>query len=1297
MRVFRLLWLAACVFAALLLRAQSLQGIGDGAPSEGLKLAFQFGFTRGSFSNLVTLPPLGTVKRLGSSGLVQEFAGAADASARFALVRASASETATGLQAEVWHVHAPMYAFYLETGPGVAGYPTTDTQSCPALFGACQWQTFDRNYALFVLTGRPAPNSFVTKDAFYTKWVSQGGLNTFGPAVSGEEEVTSGARTGAAAVRQRFAQSEIFSITGGPYAGRVFGVRQPVYAVYSQNLGPAGALGFPISEETITAGNRRRQAFEGGAIEYAQGGEPVLVLPVASVLLSSSSDTLRMKLGDVAEVTASTIAPTGERLTGRAIAWNTSNSRVVAVEPRGDAATLRAVGGGAATITATSEGRVSRGLAVFVTAPCCQPGEGAPTASIQQAFQDALTRTRISVKLPGASPVRRVGEGYIQEFTSPDGGVRYVLAKPDTLGSAFVMTGPILVRHAGLGGFTGAMGYPVADPAANGARQIFQGGALAGNPVQTVTAPILARWAALNYEAGVGLPLAAAESVLSFTATAGVAQSFAGALLAAATTGANAGRVYFVGGAVLAKYLETGGIAGLLGFPVSDEGTAAGRRRQEFEGGAIEVQGGVAQVMERSRTPQITATPGNVAAGGRVRIAAGGFPAGATLRISVSGRPDFTVTTVSGAFAWDLLVPANTPSSLVTLRAVEVDGRGIAAGSFVVQAASETLLRLAKVRGDQQTGLPGARLPQPLRIRLTDEFGGPVAGRAVQFSASPGARIEAASVATNAAGEAEAWLRLPAAESAALATAQAGGQVVTFQARAQASALSNYPRYTQGGTNALLGAGPETVAQKGALLVSAAGALRHLQNTGRVSAVNGPADPESLNAFLKDYCAFDAAGGQICDGFLALAGADRNVNLWRLEAFTGGALEVAPVASNPDAIRDALAQGAPVLLALSLTANGGEAGAHFVAAIGVTASGAILIHDPNPRLARTALEEYESGFTAGPLAWRGALRAAMRLEPRGASTASFLIAGMDAEFEVTSLSGRCGETLAWPAITATGAEALAGAPGTVRFRACSGGDALYQLDVAARGRAPVFTDLGNPGGRMALAAESSASYRLTRAGQSWTAEPMTLTVDAAAVVNAASFTNDLSPGAIVSVFGGGLSGPGADTAVEIGGRAAKVLAAYPFQLNFAVPADLAPGEQPLILQSAYGRRELLVDLKPFAPAVFQVGPGRPAVLNQNGTLNTEAQPELRGRAIVVYGTGFGPTVRRGNLDHTVVPVTASLGGRDVVVTYAGLAPGYEGLYQINLIVGTDLAPGSGIPLRLRIGEGDAQAVPVSIQ
>jgi len=73
-------------------------------------------------------------------------------------------------------------------------------------------------------------------------------------------------------------------------------------------------------------------------------------------------------------------------------------------------------------------------------------------------------------------------------------------------------------------------------------------------------------------------------------------------------------------------------------------------------------------------------------------------------------------------------------------------------------------------------------------------------------------------------------------------------------------------------------------------------------------------------------------------------------------------------------VRDLVAQGSPVLLALALTANGAPAGGHYVVANGIGPDGSVLIRDPNPDFGRTGLNEYVAGFAAvvkpGRRLWR---------------------------------------------------------------------------------------------------------------------------------------------------------------------------------------------------------------------------------------------------------------------------------------------------------------------------------------
>src|SRR5258708_30978086 len=189
-----------------------------------------------------------------------------------------------------------------------------------------------------------------------------------------------------------------------------------------------------------------------------------------------------------------------------------------------------------------------------------------------------------------------------------------------------------------MGGHCGSLGYPASDATAGG-RQLFANqAALAGNPVQLVAGPFLTKWAALSYETGAaGSPLSGAMPALSFRATAGQVQSFSKGALFMATTGPGAGSVYFAGGLVAAAYNQSGGMGGSLGFPIGDERSLNGKRRQDFEGGFIDYAPGdaVAQVPPGARQPIVEATPTTVAAGTELRLLVGRVPQEGTGRVSV--------------------------------------------------------------------------------------------------------------------------------------------------------------------------------------------------------------------------------------------------------------------------------------------------------------------------------------------------------------------------------------------------------------------------------------------------------------------------------------------------------------------------------------------------------------------------------------------------------------------------------------------------------------------------------------
>jgi uncharacterized protein (TIGR03437 family) len=127
------------------------------------------------------------------------------------------------------------------------------------------------------------------------------------------------------------------------------------------------------------------------------------------------------------------------------------------------------------------------------------------------------------------------------------------------------------------------------------------------------------------------------------------------------------------------------------------------------------------------------------------------------------------------------------------------------------------------------------------------------------------------------------------------------------------------------------------------------------------------------------------------------------------------------------------------------------------------------------------------------------------------------------------------------------------------------------------------------------------------------------------------------------------------------------------------------------------------------PAIFSVneqgfGPG--AILNQDFSPNSAANPAARGSVIQVFATGLGstqPAVPSGQpapgnpLSRVVVGVEARIGDRPARVDFAGLAPSFVGLYQVNVEIPADVQAGSAIPVVLYQGGVPSNTVTVAVQ
>lgn len=1304
--------------------------VGTGAPTATLQNQFLNSFFRNGFNSLVSLPPIGNVKTLGTGGYVQEFNDAAKSGAKLALATASPSAPSSqdGTIAVV-QLLADLYAYYTTVGAGTAGLPLFDTLSCPPIdqTNSCTYDFFDKSYALFayhapLLTGQDFTIRNLagsTSILFYTAWTASGGIAGLGRPVDVETAITAAivppATTGTTATYQPYLNGAIYSITSGLNKNVLFTVMQPIYGLYVSNNGPAGSLGLPTTQEIVLSNGDHRQTFEGGVLQYTPGGTgPVIRPPVSSVLLGGvpTGSTLTLNLGQSVTLTATPTSYAGVALTDRPVSWSTTNSRVITITPTTNGtAVVKAVGGGAASLTAASEGVASQKLNVIVISPCCQVGDGAPP-TVQQSFQDALTRNKISVQIPIPSPAERVGSGYVQMVQSSDASAAmYIVAQSDKVGAAYVVGGAVLTAWLSMGGAGGSVGYPISDVSVGGTQRFESGAALAGNPVRLVSGGILTKWGLLGYETGAaGVPIADPTAFSTFGANSGMAQAFAGGTIYNATAGPRSSQTYFVTGLILTRYNALGGPGGDYGMPISDEFVIAGVHQQNFEGGNMTWSAGDTAAKEHpaAKTPGLIVSPATLPAGSTARFAIVGFPSNSAILVSVTGLPNFTVTTANGAYTWDMFIPLSTKSGTMTVKAAATNGATTANGTLTIRGYNDNRVPIAKVQGDNQTGPPGAVLPLTLRIALRDTAGDPVVGAAVTFQASSGAQLSAAAAVTDANGQAETSVRLQNAQGVTLVLADAPGVAsgpVTFGLLSAASSLANFPAFQQSG-DTKLGNGPATIAQKGALLTAVASILRYHQNRGELPAPNGSADPAGLNQFLTSYCPTDAKGVQTCDGFLSLsAGAEQVVNLWRATEFTGGA-DVDVVAATPSAIADFLAQGSPALLSLAMSLNGVPAGGHFVVATGIAADGSIVIQDPSPLFARTSLTDYLNGFNAAGGAWKAVLRGVARFALRSPLSTRFLVAALSQPAtllqslatDISSAAGPCGQPFeVFDSVDSSGNPA-AGAL-LSRLTVCDGAQPAYQIQIGTgQSFHAQLSDLAPGGSFNDLSGSVPVTYQATRPQFYLSLAPQAVSFTAGSVVNGATFTPGIAPGGVVSIFGTGLSGTGKVTTVDMDGTTMRLLFATPFQINAEVPLTMAPGVHTIRVQSVYGSAQQAVTVSAVAPGIFLIGnPPVGAITNQNFSLVGPSNPLVRGQSLVIFATGLGAVTQSGQLFKTSAPVTVLLNGTELTTSYAGLAPGFIGLYQANVTVPVSTPPGSSIPLTLKVGGQQSNTVLVALQ
>lgn len=222
------------------------------------------------------------------------------------------------------------------------------------------------------------------------------------------------------------------------------------------------------------------------------------------------------------------------------------------------------------------------------------------------------------------------------------------------------------------------------------------------------------------------------------------------------------------------------------------------------------------------------------------------------------------------------------------------------------------------------------------------------------------------------------------------------------------------------------------------------------------------------------------------------------------------------------------------------------------------------------------------------------------------------------------------------------------------------------------------------------------------------------------VVNAASgLSGTIAPGEMVVVYGTGL-GPQslagaqvdnnqrlatsvAGVRVLLNGQAAPLIYVQANQVAAIVPKNLAGAARVSVRVEYQGAVMSAFTLSVGAarPGLFtmnQSGLGQGAILNQDASVNSAANPADRGSIVVLYGTGQGAMdpdwaedqLASSPLPQLQSPVAVKIGGQEAEVLYAGAAPGYAAVMQINARVPGQIQPGKSVPVVVTIAGSSSQ-------
>lgn len=229
-------------------------------------------------------------------------------------------------------------------------------------------------------------------------------------------------------------------------------------------------------------------------------------------------------------------------------------------------------------------------------------------------------------------------------------------------------------------------------------------------------------------------------------------------------------------------------------------------------------------------------------------------------------------------------------------------------------------------------------------------------------------------------------------------------------------------------------------------------------------------------------------------------------------------------------------------------------------------------------------------------------------------------------------------------------------------------------------------------------------------------QPATPSFPANGIGNVFSYASAaVAPGEIVAIFGTNL-GPAAGVAgsfdvngdlgtnlagvqVTFNGQPAPIFYASAGQVNVEVPYEMAGSTSATVVVSDGGAVSQAVNIAvdPSLPGLL------PSAINPNGSVNSASSAVTRGQYFTLYAVGLGlktALVQTGlqvvGPQPSAASVTVTINGQSYTPEYAGAAPDFTGLDQINVAIPASLATGQGT-LSIEVNGQQSQSIPIWVQ